>query len=200
MSLNGCCVNIYMMQPRIYLCWFPEFLLSRIQPVLTLEHLLDQANRGDPVAQHRMGFLNWIVQDLCAHGMRKPIIIDHDFATIVGDNRIMALRILNRDDALQIPVLAQLRSPQGHVIQDVAEIPDLVGLNDCGQVSWRPIHRDPLIEPVDWIDVGDRSTVGHSSQQALCERAMQHYLDSYPDTVFTPEWCLKAVDWQAWAG
>lgn len=187
------------MNSRIYLCWFPEFPLNLIRPVLALDQLLDQANRGDPVAQRRMVYLNWIVQDLDVHGMRKPIVVDHDFATIVGDSRIMALKILSRHHELPIPVLAQLRAPQGHVIHDLGEIPDLVGLGDHGRVSWRPEQRDPLTEPVDWFDVGDRSTADHSGQQDLCERAAQHYLNSNPDIVFTPEWCATPVCWQDWA-
>ena len=107
------------MLPRIYLCWFPLVSRSKVRSIQTITELVNQANARSPAALSKSMRLNWMVKDINENGMLKPIVVDNNWQTIVGDTRLMAADLLQWD---QVPVLAQLQQPETQVISCEQEL------------------------------------------------------------------------------
>lgn len=149
--------------------------------------MIEQANRSEGDAPANMVRLNWMVQDLRVNPMRKPIFVDSNWQTIVGDTRIMAADILGWR---HLPVMAQLREPQEQVVQDLS----VCGLADC-EIMTNPPGRDIFREPVEWVEIVDPGSVHHMHDEAARAEKMRRYLEANPGTVFTREWLAQPVDW-----
>jgi hypothetical protein len=182
------------------LCYIPDCDPARITPLMTVDVLLERANRDlqDDTSGvfHKVMImrLNWIVNDLRYNPMRKPIVVDQHWHTIVGDTRLMALDVLSRRDPL--PVLIKTPVPQGEVIGDVATLRSVLGFGEHSTILWKPEHVDLFQDPIYWFDIGDEYTAGHWLDEDAAAMVMQRYLArADPDFRFTRAWCGEAVDW-----
>lgn len=181
------------MQPRIYLCWFPQAPRVRVRSMQFITELIDLANAGKPEALAKSMRLNWMVRDVKAHGLLKPIVVDHAWQTIVGDTRLMAMDLL---EATHVPVLAQLTEPQSQVITCDQELIDHCGVfNPCTNE-----HRCFYTYAVDWVDFDMPASRDHWHDSTQRLVIMQRYLDSQADDfVFDNEWYTRPVDWTQWS-
>jgi hypothetical protein len=182
------------------LCYISDCDPARITPLMTVDVLLERANRdlqddtSDVFHKVMIMRLNWMVNDLRSNPMRKPILVDQHWHTIVGDTRLMALDILSRRDPL--PVLIKTPVPQGEVIGDVSTLRSVLGFSEHSQVSWQPQSADLFQDPIDWFDIGDESTARHWLDEDAAAMVMQRYLARADlDFQFTRAWCGEAVDW-----
>lgn len=181
------------MLPRIYLCWFPLAARTQVHSLQTITQLMAQTNSRSPVALAKSMRLNWMVNDIQTNGMLKPIVVNNDWQTIVGDTRLMAADLLAWQT---VPVLAQLSQPRHQVISCEQEL-----LEHCGVYN-TVLHdqKSLFTDSVDWVDfdmVGSRSH-WHDSAQRL--QLMQRYLESQPiDFTFDINWYRSLVDWTQWS-
>ena len=149
--------------------------------------MIEQANRGEGDAPANMVRLNWMVQDLRTNSMRKPIFLDRDWRTIVGDTRVMAADILGWH---HLPAMIQYDTPLGHVVQDLS----VCGLDGC-EILTNPPGRDIFSEPVEWVEIVDPASEHHMHDEQERAAKMDRYLAANPDVVFTREWLARPVDW-----
>ena len=171
----------------IYLCWFPRFPREWIRPLRTVDEMIQQAQRGEGDAPANMVRLNWMIQDLRINPMRKPVFLDDQWQTIVGDTRVMAADILGLRD---LPVMIQSKVPRGKVVQDLS----VCGLAGC-EILTNPAGRDIFSEPVEWLEIVDPGSEHHMHDEAARAARMERYLAANPGTVFSREWLEQPVDW-----
>ena len=176
---------------RYLLCWLPETNINVLNPVSTLEDMLERANTGDPDALANMVRLNWMVQDLRRNPMIKPIFCDHEYRVIVGDTRIAAAKLVG---ITHVPVMAYLTESRGQICKTINDIKILSGFSTDAHVSWIPWTIDPTTAVPDWIDIGDQRTAHHGHNESRRLEAMQDYLKKNPQPL-TPEWLLEPRDW-----
>lgn len=149
--------------------------------------MIEQARRGEGDAPANMVRLNWMVQDLRTNPMRKPIFLDRDWRTIVGDTRVMAADVLGWH---HLPAMIQSDTPRGQVVQDLS----VCGLDGC-EILTNPAGRDIFSEPVEWLEIVDPGSEHHMHDEAARADKMHRYLAANPGTVFTREWLARPVDW-----
>jgi len=180
-------VNLCIITAMIYLCWIPKCPREWIRPLRTVDEMIEQARRGEGDAPANMVRLNWMVQDLQTNPMRKPIFLNDDWQTIVGDTRIMAADILGWRD---LPVMLQSDIPRGEVVQDLS----VCGLEGC-EVITNPPGRDIFREPVEWLEIVDPASEHHMHDEQERAAKMHRYLAANTGTVFTREWLSVPIDW-----
>ena len=181
------------MLPRIYLCWFPLVSRSKVRSIQTITELVNQANARSPAALSKSMRLNWMVKDINENGMLKPIVVDNNWQTIVGDTRLMAADLLQWD---QVPVLAQLEQPETQVISCEQELVTYCTVH----TPCTPNQRSLFTEPVDWVDFDMPQSRDHWHDADQRLDLMQQYLDSQSENfVFDLAWYRSSVDWTQWA-
>jgi len=171
-----------------------------IKPLMTLDRLLEVANRNlddrAGIGFHEVMImrLNWIVNDLKSNPMRKPIVVDQDWRTIVGDTRLMALDVLSGH--VYVPVLIKTQQSQGILINNIAQLQQILGFDEHSTVSWQPGESDLFCDPISWFDIGDESTARHWLDEGAAAVVMDRYLNAQEgDFRFTRAWCSEPVDW-----
>jgi hypothetical protein len=182
-------------QGRYYLCWFDNLHTSRIRPQLNIDECIELANSRDLWSQMNMMRINWMVRDLQRYPMFKPIVVDHEWYTIVGDTRLMACDLLGIDT---VRVLAQLKTPQGRVLTDIHEVGDIMGLGEGRNITWTPSLSDPHDTYMTWFDASDWITGNHLVTDESAESMIRQYLISHPlghGFQFTRAWCREEIDW-----
>lgn len=176
---------------RYLLCWLSDTDINLLTPVSTVQDLLYRANQGDPDALANSVRLNWMIQDLRANPMLKPVFCrDDDLRVIVGDTRIMAARLAGLS---RVPVMAYLYHPRGQICHTLEDIKYRAGFDSKSILQWSP-DIDPLTEPPDWIDIGDDRTAGHGHDESRRLMAIQDFLKKNPQPL-TLEWLLEPRDW-----
>ena len=181
------------MLPRIYLCWFPVVSRPRVHALQTITELINDANARLPAALAKSMRLNWMVNDISQNGMLKPIVVNNDWQTIVGDTRLMALDVLQRS---QVPVLAQLAQPEGQVITSEQEL-----FEHCA-VHGVCVHDQSSVytQPVDWVDFDMPESQDHWHDPVQRLDLMQRYLDHQcHDFKFDLAWFKSPVNWTQWS-
>ena len=171
----------------IYLCWIPECPREWIHPLRTVDQMIDEANRDEGDARINMVRLNWMIQDLRVNPLRKPVFLDTNWRTIVGDTRVMAADILGWH---HLPAMIQSEAPVGQVVKDLS----VCGLAGCEILTYPP-GRDIFSETAKWIEVVDPGSVHHMHDEKQRATKMGRYLDDNPGTKFTREWLATPVDW-----
>ena len=180
---------------RYYLCWFPEINTHDIRRGLHIDECIDLANSGDIWSQMNMMRINWMVRDLRRYPMYKPIVVDHDWFTIVGDTRLMACDLLG---ITKVPVLAQLKTPQGRVLTDIHELFDVLDMGSGKNITWTPDGSDPHDTYMTWFDVSDDVASEHVITDESAESMIRQYLVLHPQGrsfQFTREWCFEEIAW-----
>jgi hypothetical protein len=141
--------------------------------------------------------INWMTRDLRRYPMYKPIVVDSEWFTVVGDTRLMACDILGID---HVPVLAQLTAPQGQVLEDIRELFDILGMTHARSMVWTPQDSDPHITPMTWFDISDDVTAEHLITDDAAEDMIQQYLSQQGrDFQFSRDWCCEAIHWASFA-
>ena len=141
--------------------------------------------------------INWMTRDLRRYPMYKPIVVDSEWFTVVGDTRLMACDILGID---HVPVLAQLTAPQGQVLEDIRELFDILGMANTRNIVWTPDGSDPHITPMTWFDISDDVTAEHLITDDAAEDMIQQYLSQQGrDFQFSRDWCCEAIHWASFA-
>lgn len=163
---------------------------------MTLSQALALANRKDMNTCAKLVRLNWITNDLKINPIRKPIVVNNTWHTIVGDTRVMAMDVLGITSA---PVLAQLDSPQGTVITHLDQLWPALGFDTTAILRVDPAWADPLCESVDYFDIQHQSTSHHMHDEQQRHRMIRNYLNKQPsDFEFTADWCAESIDWKLW--
>lgn len=181
------------MSSRIFLCWFPNAARSQIRAVRTLDQMLEQANAREGDACANLVRLNWMVHHIKNNGLAKPVVVDANWQTIVGDTRLMALDLLGWK---HLPVLAQLPDPQGHVITNLYE------LNQCCKINGIVVNgdKDFFHESVDWVEFDVDSSHDHMHDEVERQCTIDFYLQHQPKSFeFDIGWCQSKIDWETWS-
>lgn len=174
-----------------HLCWLGPVAVDRLRVQCDIDRLLKLANQNDSDALANLVRLNWMVQDLKLHPMIKPIFArDQDLQVIVGDTRIMAARLIGLHS---VPVMAWLDTPQGTVCGGLDDVKHLAGFGPECEILWRP-HVDLMVEPPEWIDIGDHRTRHHGHDQAGRLQAMRDHLSRDPGPIDLT-WVMRPRDW-----
>ena len=178
-----------------YLCWFPSVDTKKIRRGLHLDECIELANSGDIWSQMNMMRINWMVRDLRRYPMYKPIVVDHDWFTIVGDTRLMACDLLGIN---RVQVLAQLTSPQGQVLEHITELFDILDMGKGKSIIWTPEGSDPHKTYMTWFDISDDVASEHVITDESAEAMIRQYLGLHPqgrNFQFTRDWCREEIDW-----
>jgi hypothetical protein len=134
-----------------------------------------------------------MVQNLRRESMRKPIVVDNSWHTIVGDTRLMACRILKIDHA---PVLAQLSQAQHHVIDNISDLQKSLGFDQSSVIQWQPRDADLFRENITWFDIGDKTTTHHWLDEQEALRVIKRYLSQRDQNFrFDHAWFETGIDW-----
>jgi hypothetical protein len=186
-------------QGRYFLCWFDRVSTTDIRRGLHVDECIDLANSGDIWSQMNMMRINWMVRDLGRYPMYKPIVVDHNWFTIVGDTRLMACDLLGID---HVQVLAQLKTPQGRVLEDIHELFDILDMQQDRNLTWTPTGSDPHLTYMTWFDISDEVAAEHIITDESAESMIRQYLALHPQGrgfQFTREWCREPIDWASFS-
>jgi hypothetical protein len=140
-----------------------------------------------------------MVRNLQRYPMYKPIVVDHDWFTVVGDTRLMACDLLGID---HVQVLAQLKTPQGRVLDDIHELFDILGMSQDKNITWIPTDSDPHETYMTWFDVSDEVAAEHVITDESAESMIRQYLAQHSQGrgfQFTRDWCREEIDWSSFA-
>lgn len=150
----------------------------------------------------RLLWVNWIYQHLGVEPIRKPILTHLEAGRHIvdcGDTRLMALNLLL--DPGTVGVACTVPIDQADQFEDWTPVrtnQDLIqvsGFSPKATVLIRPGH-DQAIE---WLEIGDNSTVHHLHDVDQRVAMMQSYLDQHPNTVFDTHWARSYIDWDRYA-
>ena len=177
------------------LCYLAAVPMIKLNPGMTLSHLIQHANARDQISLRKCVRLNWMIQDLFHGQLRKPIFVDDKFNIIAGDTRYMALTLLQHS---WVPCLAQLSDAQGQVLTTLPQLRQVLGFSHDATVQWQPMTRNIFSEPIEWFEIGDTSTAHHLHDENIRGRMINNYLAEFPHTVFDHSWFMSKIDWQAW--
>ena len=145
---------------------------------------------------------NWIYQRLGVEPIRKPVLTyleDGQHVVNCGDTRVMALNMLL--DPGTVAVVCTVPVNQADQFSDWVpvrtnqELIKVSGFSSKATVLIRPGH-DQAIE---WLEIGDNSTVHHLHSVDQRVAMMQNYMDQNPDAVFDTEWARSYIDWNRYA-
>lgn len=180
---------------RFYLCWLPSVDTDKIRRGLHIDECIDLANSGDLWSQMNMMRINWMVRDLRKYPMYKPIVVDSDWFTVVGDTRLMACDLLGIN---KVMVLAQLKTPEGQVLDDINQLFDILDMDKSKNIAWTPEHSDPTYTAMTWFDISDSVAAEHVITDDSAEVMIQQYLSQHPlgqEFRFSRDWCFETIDW-----
>lgn len=202
--------NKYLM---FYHAQWPVDLLT---PVCTLQRTVNEVNRmirsngknlsswsareQDEIA--RLMRANWIYQRLGVEPIRKPVLTHLEAGQHIvdcGDTRLMALNMLL--DPGTVGVACTVLVDQADQFSDWTpvstnqELIEVSGFSNKATVLIRPGH-DQAIE---WLEIGDNSTVHHLHSVDQRVAMMQNYMDQNPDAVFDTEWARSYINWDRYA-
>lgn len=183
------------MEFLVNLCYLPNYPVDYLHPIRDLDQMILEANAGIPDALANSVRLNWMVENLRTQPMRKPIFVDDQFRVIVGDTRLMAVKLLGIH---QVNVLAQLREPQEHTISTLEQLKHICGYGADAELMWHPGDRDILRQPVEWFEIADASTGTHMHDEQQRLTMITNYLQAYPGFEFTTQWYQLPIDWSTW--
>jgi hypothetical protein len=181
-------------------------------PVCTLQRTVSEVNRmicsngknltawsareQDEIA--RLMRANWIYQRLGVEPIRKPVLTHLENGQHIvdcGDTRIMALNMLLDPGtvgvACTVPVAQADQFRDWTPICSNQDLIDVSGFSAKATVLIRPGH-DQAIE---WLEIGDNSTVHHLHSVDQRVSMMQNYMDRNPDAVFDVDWARSYIDW-----
>lgn len=180
------------MEFLVNLCYLPNYPVDYLHPIRDLDQMILEANSGMPDALANSVRLNWMVKNLRTQPMRKPIFVDDQFRVVVGDTRLMAVKLLG---IKTVNVLAQLREPQGTVITTLDQLKNICGFNLDAELMWHPGDRNILCQSVEWFEIADASTGDHMHDEQQRLVMINDYLQAHPGFEFTPQWYQLPIDW-----
>jgi len=183
------------MEFLVNLYYLPNYPVDYLHSVRDLDQMVQEANAGDPDALANSVRLNWMVENLRTNSLRKPVFVNDKYQVIVGDTRLMAIKLLGIN---QVNVLAQLQEPQGTVINTLDQLKNICGFGTDAELMWRPEDRDILRQPVEWFEIADASTGNHMHDEQQRLTMIKNYLQAHPGFEFTTEWYQQAIDWSTW--
>jgi hypothetical protein len=161
------------------------------------------AGLQDEVA--RLLWVNKFYQDLHREPIRKPILVhqqQEQYIVDCGDTRLMTLQLAG--DAATVSVVITClatAADQYREWQSITCDQDLIRLtgfdpdNASILVTRTPPGSDHALE---WLEIGDASTVHHLHSIDLRISMMQRYLSTQDTNFeFSSDWARSAVDWSA---
>ena len=181
---------------QVNLYYLPNYPVDYLHPIRDLAQMIQEANSGDSDALANSVRLNWMVQNLRTNSLRKPILVDCNFNVVVGDTRLMAVKLL---DIPKVNVLAQLPEPQDYtIVTTLDHLKSICGFDTTAELMWRPEDRDILHQPVDWFEIADTDTSDHMHNEQQRLTMIKNYLQAHPGFEFTTKWYQQAINWSTW--
>lgn len=200
-----------------YLMFYHEqWPVDWLMPVCTLRQCVDAVNRciqdnGKDLSQWsgdqqdavaRLLWVNWIYQRLGVEPIRKPVLThleNGQYIVDCGDTRIMALNLLL--DPGTVGVVCTVPVAQADQFRDWTPVrtnQDLIkvsGFSNKATVLIRPGQH----QAIEWLEIGDNSTVHHLHSVDQRVAMMQNYINQNPDAVFDTHWARSYIDWDRYA-
>jgi hypothetical protein len=146
--------------------------------------------------------LNIFVADIKKQGIVKPVMLyyngEEKFSINTGENRMRAIE--------RIPEITHLESfistHRKHA-DKFSHLPYIENFEQFTEICRTPIGTDYLFTFTDkqapygifWYEYNSERTRAITPGYEWCETVMRNYLEKYPNTVFTPNWFDKPVDW-----
>lgn len=206
------------MKERNYaLLYHPNLSISKVTPVLTLAGLLDfvntlvasktpdEYNDGEKNNVARLVRLNWMVDHIRYHPIMKPLVLcyrDSKLETITGDTRLQAIEVENRyshtNAILSVPTDHLDEFPDWIYVQDQQHLADLLKM-DVNDLIFFKHFKNWYDEELEWIEFALPESEDHMHVEQERLDMFCHYLEQYPDTVFTREWLQQTIDWSDYA-
>jgi len=165
--------------------------VTALQPTLSLEHCLQDANSGNRSYQINLVRLNWMIKDLNYNSIQKPLLIDGAFRVITGDTRLMALKLHPKITRVPALMTSEVAPFDWKPINDKTELGKLLRIDPDDILTNWDWHEKPL----DWIEFAYSHTSNHMHDESQRERMISNYLAKYPDTIFDQDWLLSSIDW-----
>jgi len=193
----------------------PAFNQKQIQYQQQLQHLCDWANKlikiqgtdqflQDPNNHYDIANLvklNMWIDDIKKQGIVKPMLISHVdncYTAATGESRLRALECIPEIVSVTafINTSSQYQNQFDH-LESITSFNRYAQL--CGAVEGQTfLFRLTDVQApwgLDWYEYDSRRTASVTPGQDYCVDAVKTYLKQHPDTVFTPDWFSKLVNW-----
>lgn len=169
-----------------------------------LEKFLEDSKNHDEIAN--LVKMNLWVHDLAKRGSIKPMLLTYtgrkfnsNFSSGTGASR---LRAMERVPSIQtvsafITTACQFQDKFAHLeqIHTFDRFAELCQAQPGQQFLFR--LTDPTAPfGLDWYEYNSHLTATVTPSFESCLTAIKNYFDSYPNTVFTPQWFDTPIDWK----
>lgn len=182
------------------LLYSPTVPVTKITPVQTVDQLIDVINHNLPDHNRVKNLvakavrLNWMIEDLKTHSLQKPLLVDKDFTTILGDTRMQALEFNPQVTHLSCLIAAPINELDNHqdsiYVQDRQHLANLLGMNVNDVIVEQDWHHEQLT----WIELALPAAEHHMhDEQARYQAFVEQYTD---DFVLTREWLSTPREWK----
>lgn len=197
--------------------YHPQWSISNLNPISTLGQCLEVVNdrlsnigrrvtqwpTGDQDQAARLLWVNWIYHNLQKEPIRKPILVHREndsFFVDCGDTRLMALNLWNKSATVSVLVTDKIQHAHRYrgwiPVKNNRELIQIVGFSQDAVILFNTVQKDWTI---DWLEIGDDSTVHHMHDTGQRVRMIENYLLDQPlDFRFDECWIKSLIEWEAY--
>lgn len=180
-------------------CWVKRFDINQVRPMMTLDQLIEKSNQRDKQYLSKAAKLNWLVDNLRTHPLRKPLILNGNYSTIMGDSRVIAFKLLGITHAPAVVFKFKFKETDV-IIKDEIEFKHLAGFDDSASIRYEPAGADPFAgDKFEALHINDADSAHHLENWSLRDILITNYLKKHPDIVFDENWFLHPIDWERYS-